>query len=1221
MAAATGTIAIASAGGSFDSADFPRFVLSDGTNSLTFVIDNDGRGLKLTGGGDASGYSSSSDLPLEDSQKTRLVVPTFDEADGAKKALLSWIPTDAGDVTSGWNSINANDSSTNALTAISTRAHYVLTDASGNTIKIGFGNSTLSSVQNNNAVEIARYSASGSPRYFVYRENSSSNNYFIRVVNIGTNAWKLSVAFWACVKHAYNNSLIDIDAKIITKLGTLEEPANTTGTYNSTEGVGVLLQAKTAGFAGNACNMMFKDPSNQLGSDRDPSVSWGYDEYTNVSTLNQGGSGFSRHSMSTPTNDQYWHTNEDSRIYFRQGTIAGSGSDASLSTANIAEAIKEMVNASILGITATRSDSTVNLTNDTSGDSGNVTITTTNAGSLFSVTGMSNAGGGGGGNGSMSKRVKISAAQIALGTTGGLSGSADDKSALVIDLDSLGAAAVDVGADSFTFIDATDGSTKKESIADLATSFAGNALAASSGVLAVQANSTSFQIASDEVQLASGVAGAGLALGSHALSVNVDDTGIEIDSDSLRLKDSGVVTAKIADDAVTKAKIAADVAGTGMEQHTDGSLRIAAAAAGNGLSGGAGSALAVNVDDSGIEINSDTLRLKDDGVTGAKLAPAVAGAALAQDGSGNLDVQVDDSSLEVNSDALRVKALGVTNAMLAGSIVASKMNNAIFEDLETLGAPTADGEFMVATGAGAFAYESGNTARTSLGLGTGDSPQFTSLILSGDLTVQGSTVTMDVANMQVEDTVIGMGKAGSTEGAAGDRGLIMHIASETNPAMFWDESEDEFAFVRTNATGSDSVITPDAYADLHVYAMDVDGGFDVAGASVLNGTLRLAGVADAAADVSADSFYFLDGDNLVKSESMADYAASIAGSALAASSGVLAVQANSTSFQIASDEVQLASGVAGAGLALASHALSVNVDDSGIEINSDTLRLKDLGVTTAKLAADAVTGAKIADDAVDSEHLAAGSVDLEHMSANSIDSDQYVDGSIDTAHIADAQITLAKMAVNSIDSDQYVDGSIDTAHIADLQITTAKLAADAVTGAKIADDAVDSEHLAAGSVDLEHMSANSIDSDQYVDGSIDTAHIADSQITLAKMAANSIDSDQYVDGSIDTAHLSADCVTADKLNDDVKGNGIQISAGVLSISQSQDVFASQTDGTTSLTLTGTPASSQAVYVFMNGLLLAEGASRDFTISGQTITLAATNAMQPDDEIVVKYINQ
>ena len=42
----------------------------------------------------------------------------------------------------------------------------------------------------------------------------------------------------------------------------------------------------------------------------------------------------------------------------------------------------------------------------------------------------------------------------------------------------------------------------------------------------------------------------------------------------------------------------------------------------------------------------------------------------------------------------------------------------VLEDLNTLGAPTADGEFIVATGAGAFAYETGATVRTSLGLGT-----------------------------------------------------------------------------------------------------------------------------------------------------------------------------------------------------------------------------------------------------------------------------------------------------------------------------------------------------------------------------------------------------------------------------------------------------------------------------------------------------------------------
>ena len=40
----------------------------------------------------------------------------------------------------------------------------------------------------------------------------------------------------------------------------------------------------------------------------------------------------------------------------------------------------------------------------------------------------------------------------------------------------------------------------------------------------------------------------------------------------------------------------------------------------------------------------------------------------------------------------------------------------VLEDLVTLGAPASDGQFIVATGAGAFAYESGADARASLGL-------------------------------------------------------------------------------------------------------------------------------------------------------------------------------------------------------------------------------------------------------------------------------------------------------------------------------------------------------------------------------------------------------------------------------------------------------------------------------------------------------------------------
>jgi hypothetical protein len=59
----------------------------------------------------------------------------------------------------------------------------------------------------------------------------------------------------------------------------------------------------------------------------------------------------------------------------------------------------------------------------------------------------------------------------------------------------------------------------------------------------------------------------------------------------------------------------------------------------------------------------------------------------------------------------------------------------VLEDLDTLGAASSDGEFIVATGAGVFAYEATTTARTSLGVGEGDSPTFANISLgTGELT-------------------------------------------------------------------------------------------------------------------------------------------------------------------------------------------------------------------------------------------------------------------------------------------------------------------------------------------------------------------------------------------------------------------------------------------------------------------------------------------------------
>jgi hypothetical protein len=66
-------------------------------------------------------------------------------------------------------------------------------------------------------------------------------------------------------------------------------------------------------------------------------------------------------------------------------------------------------------------------------------------------------------------------------------------------------------------------------------------------------------------------------------------------------------------------------------------------------------------------------------------------------------------------------ANGGTNASSASAArtsLGAQEQKDVLDDLGALSAPASDGQFIVATGAGAFQYETTSTARTSLGLGT-----------------------------------------------------------------------------------------------------------------------------------------------------------------------------------------------------------------------------------------------------------------------------------------------------------------------------------------------------------------------------------------------------------------------------------------------------------------------------------------------------------------------
>lgn len=108
---------------------------------------------------------------------------------------------------------------------------------------------------------------------------------------------------------------------------------------------------------------------------------------------------------------------------------------------------------------------------------------------------------------------------------------------------------------------------------------------------------------------------------------------------------------------------------------------------------------------------------------------------------------------------------------------------------------------------------------------------------------------------------------------------------------------------------------------------------------------------------------------------------------------------------------------------IGTHWLVIKIKDANdlsdgvtTEAVSGKVTVKDGGISTDKIAADAVTGAKIADDAINSEHVAAGALDTEHY--------------------ADVSITGAKVASSTIAKTNLVAGVQTTLTNADTQYGT-----------------------------------------------------------------------------------------------------------------------------------------------------------------------------------------
>ena len=216
--------------------------------------------------------------------------------------------------------------------------------------------------------------------------------------------------------------------------------------------------------------------------------------------------------------------------------------------------------------------------------------------------------------------------------------------------------------------------------------------------------------------------------GAFSGSLRLSGSGLEITADGLRIASAA------ADQGLgwTDGKLVAKV--TGSMQIASDKISINNSIAGNGLghvsdADGAVSSLSVNVDGSTLEINADALRVKDLGITNAKLANStvavVAGSALTGGGtvalgsSITLDVAVNGDALEIVGDQVALKSTIAGARTFSGNVTINNLNvTGTMTTINTTNLEVEDARILVASGSTVFASDVGFDFGSHAGHGT-----------------------------------------------------------------------------------------------------------------------------------------------------------------------------------------------------------------------------------------------------------------------------------------------------------------------------------------------------------------------------------------------------------------------------------------------------------------------------------------------------------------------